>query len=65
MFLSATASTLSKAGNAADDLTGWAGYAYNTNGIDYIFVTMNDTIAVYQPPFHLLGNIQLGSIEDV
>ncbi|KAK3294131.1 uncharacterized protein B0H64DRAFT_343295 [Chaetomium fimeti] len=57
--------TISKTGEAADDVTGVAVYVSNTTNVDYLFVAMDDTVAVYAPPFNLLGNLKLVGYEDI
>lgn len=53
---------ISKIGEADDDVTGVAVYVSDT---DYLFVAMEDTVAVYEPPFNLLGNLKLTGHEDI
>ncbi|GAB1316558.1 3-phytase [Madurella fahalii] len=62
---STTPPALSKIGEAEDDVTGVAIYVSNTTGVDYLFVAMEDTVAVYGPPFSLLGNLNLAGHEDI
>lgn len=54
-----------KIGEAEHDVTGVAVYVSNATGIDYIFVAMEDTVAVYEQPFKLLGNLKLTGHEDI
>ena len=54
---------ISKIGEAEDDVTGVA--VYVSTGIDYLLVAMEDTVAVYAPPFNLLGNLKLTGHEDI
>ncbi|KAK4155852.1 3-phytase [Chaetomidium leptoderma] len=62
---STAAPVISKVGEAEDDVTGVAVYVSSTAGIDYLFVAMKDTVAVYAPPFNLLGNLKLVGHEDI
>ncbi|KAK4238685.1 3-phytase [Achaetomium macrosporum] len=56
---------ISKIGEAEDDVTGVAIYVSAKAGIDYLLVAMKDTVAVYAPPFKLLGNLKLVGREDI
>ncbi len=56
---------ISKIGEAEDDVTGVAVYVSSTPGVDYLLVAMKDTVAVYAPPFNLLGNLKLIGHEDI
>lgn len=56
---------ISKIGEAEDDVTGVAVYVSATAGVDYLLVSMKDTVAVYGPPFNLLGNLKLVGHEDI
>jgi 3-phytase len=62
---STAAPAVSKIGEAEDDVTGVAVYVSATAGVDYLFVAMKDTVAVYAPPFNLLGNLKLTGHEDI
>ncbi|KAK4099208.1 thermostable phytase [Parathielavia hyrcaniae] len=62
---STTAPAISKIGEAEDDVTGVAVYVSGTPGFDYLIVAMKDTVAVYAPPFTLLGNLKLVGHEDI
>lgn len=62
---STTPPVVSKIGEAENDVTGVAAYVSNTTGVDYLFVAMEDTVAVYEPPFSLLGNLKLTGHEDI
>jgi 3-phytase len=62
---STTGPAISKIGEAEDDVTGVAVYVSSTPGVDYLLVAMKDTVAVYAPPFKLLGNLKLVGHEDI
>jgi 3-phytase len=62
---STAAPAISKIGEADDDVTGVAVYVSATAGVDYLLVAMKDTVAVYAPPFNLLGNLKLVGHEDI
>jgi 3-phytase len=62
---STTPPAVSKIGEAEDDVTGVAVYVSNTTGVDYLFVATEDTVAVYEPPFNLLGHLNLVGYEDI
>ncbi|KAL2130836.1 hypothetical protein VTI74DRAFT_5879 [Chaetomium olivicolor] len=62
---STAAPTINKIGEAEGDVTGVATYVSGTAGVDYLLVAMKDTVAVYEPPFKLLGNLKLVGHEDI
>ena len=62
---STAAPVISKIGEAEDDVTGVAVYVSSTAKLDYLFVAMTDTIAVYAPPFNLLGNLKIVGHDDI
>lgn len=52
-------------GQADDDVTGVSVYASSSSSNDYIFVALENTIAVYEYPFEHLGTIELTGLEDI
>lgn len=62
---SVTVPEVTKAGEAEDDITGVAVYVSGSPDLDYLFVAMKDTVAVYEPPFKLVGNLKLTGYEDI
>ncbi|ROT37182.1 3-phytase [Sodiomyces alkalinus F11] len=53
-------------GKAEDTVTGVAAYApKDSTANDYLFVALEDVIAVYQYPFEQIGTIQLTGLEDI
>jgi 3-phytase len=62
---STAAPVVTKIGEAEDDVTGVATYVSSTAGVDYLLVAMEDTVAVYSPPFNLVGNLKLSGHEDI
>ncbi|WYZ42530.1 hypothetical protein EsH8_VI_000229 [Colletotrichum jinshuiense] len=62
---STTAPEVTKIGEAAEDVTGIAVYASNSTGIDYLFVAQESSIAVYEYPFEIIGNVKLTGLDDI
>ncbi|KAF7542263.1 hypothetical protein G7Z17_g11729 [Cylindrodendrum hubeiense] len=62
---STEAPKITQFGEAEDDVTGVAVYVSSTKGADYLFVSQEDKVAIYDKSFTLKATLTLTGLEDI